>query len=95
MKKYIDYTDEEFLNAIAKASEEEKLIVFLGAGVSKLFGYPLWKEAAVHLIEYCQQQPKCNLTNEVKNLLLNEIHEPKKLMTIGYTMLHDVDESRA
>ena len=93
MKKYIDYTDEEFLNAIAKASEEEKLIVFLGAGVSKLFGYPLWKEAAVHLIEYCQQQLKCNLTNEVKNLLLNEIHEPKKLMTIGYTMLHDVDES--
>lgn len=35
---------EDFVAQIAKKIEDEELSVFLGAGVSKEFGIPTWKE---------------------------------------------------
>ncbi|MEK1364686.1 hypothetical protein HCZ09_07780 [Limosilactobacillus fermentum] len=44
--------DPEFIKVIRNAKKNEKLVFFLGAGVSMAQGYPDWNGYVRHLIEY-------------------------------------------
>lgn len=38
----IDYKDAAFRKSIVKAVNDDKLIIFVGAGISRLCGLPSW-----------------------------------------------------
>ena len=62
-----DYKDDKFIKQIIKAVNERKLIIFVGAGVSRLCGLPSWDQAANDLLEYCTKY--CDDFNYAKILL--------------------------
>ncbi len=63
---------------IIKAAKTGRLVVFIGAGVSKQVGLPLWKEFAYNRLETIYQNGLVDYRTycDLKNL------EPKKLLTI-------------
>ncbi len=63
---------------ILNAAKTGRLVIFVGAGVSKLIGLPLWKEFAYNRLEtiYRHGLVDYRTYNDLKNL------EPKKLLTI-------------
>lgn len=49
------YTDEEFnslVTDLVQAIRKQKLVIFVGAGVSISQGYPNWNDYVTHLIKY-------------------------------------------
>ena len=52
---------------IIKASEQGKLVVFVGAGASKIIGCPSWRELAVNVLQYLYES-KCINYHEFENL---------------------------
>ena len=51
------YTDEEFnslVTDLVQAIRKQKLVIFVGAGVSISQGYPKWNDYVTHLIKYWQ-----------------------------------------
>ena len=44
MKNNKNFTEEQCIELLAKELEKEKLIIFVGAGVSKNSGLPNWNE---------------------------------------------------
>lgn len=92
--------DLEKYNIIMDAHKKSKLVIFLGAGVSALWGCKRWKDLAEELIG------KCDL-NYWEKLKLKENHSdnPRKLITIAKHILGEkyfpelksclkIDESR-
>lgn len=63
---------------IIKAAKTGRLVIFVGAGVSKLIGLPLWKGFAYNRLEAIYQRGLVDYHTycDLKNL------EPKKLLTI-------------
>lgn len=59
---------------------DEKVAVFIGAGVSRLLGYPLWGELAFRAINYLKDEKIISFTEKEK--LLAEITDPKQLLSI-------------
>ena len=41
---------------LSKAANNGNLVIFIGAGISKLCGFPLWNETCNMLIDYCVNQ---------------------------------------
>ncbi|WP_338962308.1 MULTISPECIES: hypothetical protein [unclassified Spiroplasma] len=50
-KDYLDKNVEENIKFISSKIIEKKTILFLGAGFSANFGFPLWKELLISIIE--------------------------------------------
>lgn len=63
----------------------KKVAAFIGAGVSKLLGLPLWKELADAAIEYLFKQHRINYFEYKK--ILNEVVNPKEKMTIFHEFI--------
>lgn len=53
--------------ALIRASSEGKLVVFVGAGVSRIVGCPSWKQFAYRVLQYLYDT-KCINFHEFKNL---------------------------
>lgn len=82
-----NYNDPIFQENIKNAVNEGKLIVFIGAGISRLCGLPSWDEAANDLLDYCEKQPKCKFQNYDKQRILANIKDAREKITIGYYLL--------
>ena len=86
----IDYTDKDFRSAIVKAVNDGKLIIFVGAGISRLCGLPSWDDASNHLLEYCVS--KCqDFTYANKEKIIANVKDAKEKITVGYYLLHKED----
>lgn len=59
---------------------DEKVAIFIGAGVSKLGGYPLWGELANKAINYLWKEKSISFAEKEK--LIAEISDPKQLLSI-------------
>ena len=85
-----DYKDDKFIKQIIKAVNERKLIIFVGAGVSRLCGLPSWDQAANDLLEYCTKY--CDGFNYAKKeKIINNVKDAKEKITIGYYLLSKVN----
>lgn len=87
----IDYNDKDFRNAIVKAVNDDKLIIFVGAGISRLCGLPSWDDASNHLLNYCTEICKDNFTYAHKEKIISNVKDAKEKITIGYYLLNKVD----
>ena len=47
---------QEVKEKLSKAANNGNLVIFIGAGISKLCGFPLWNETCDKLIDYCIDQ---------------------------------------
>lgn len=78
-----DYKDKDFIDSIISAINEKKLILFIGAGFSRLCGLPLWNELAVSLIDQCVFDKDIGLNFADKELIMKG-KDAKTLITIAY-----------
>lgn len=87
----LTYKDKDsFLNTIIDAINHDKLILFVGSGVSKLCGLPLWKELANSLLKQCAKDPKC-VSFSFKDLdeTLRCIDDERELISIAKNILKE------
>lgn len=82
------YTDESFLNTIISAVNEKKLILFIGAGFSKLCGLPLWNTLADSLINACVEEDDINFSYADRNMI-SKNKDSKTLITIAYYLFEE------
>ena len=81
------FDDPSFVNSIISAINEKKLILFVGAGFSKLCGLPLWSDLANRLIDACVSDKDIELDYADRNLIIKD-KDSKMLITIAY-YLHE------
>lgn len=77
------YNDPDFVNSIISAINEKKLVLFVGAGFSKLCGLPLWNDLANRLIDKCISDEDIKLNYADRNLITKD-KDSKMLITIAY-----------
>lgn len=70
-------------------SKKEKFAVFVGAGVSKLLGIPLWDELAVRAINYLHEMNKISFVEAER--IIYERTSPKQKMSIFHQILPKED----
>ena len=68
------------------AHQKSKLIIFIGAGVSSLWGCKSWREMAIELIEDCFKYNKINYWQK-KVLIEKYNNSPRRLITIAKAKL--------
>lgn len=78
---------------IKEAAKAGKLIIFMGAGVSRLYGCDSWKELAERLIHKCHCLGLTKYKEKEHLLYLLEERREKKVITICKGLL-DSDEGR-
>lgn len=70
------------------ARKNEKLVIFVGAGISALWGCKRWKEMAIALIDSCYEGG--SIDHWAREILLNKYSgSPRKLITIAKNILKD------
>lgn len=72
---------------IIDAINNDNLAVFVGAGVSAIAGLPLWSQLAKDLIFECYSKDLYSYKD--KELILEQIHDNKQLITIAYGKLKE------
>lgn len=84
----------KFVESIIKAANENKLVVFVGAGISKLCGLPLWGELAHNLLLKCIDSDGLSFTYKDLELLERKSEDSRKKITIArHLMIKQKDES--
>ncbi|EME7142062.1 hypothetical protein PID89_002472, partial [Enterococcus faecium] len=95
-KYYTDQEFEEIVQSLAKAVNDFKLVVFVGAGISLSQGYPNWDGYVEKLIHYwqfnIQQHPETH--GKITNKLLSQFDQilkskntNKKKIDLVHTLL--------
>jgi|GEM_PF-5197300 len=79
----VDYRDPTFLNTLIQAVNEHRLVLFVGAGLSKLCGVPLWSELANALLEQCAQDERIAFRYDDLCKIKNRINDPRELISIA------------
>ncbi len=69
---------------IIKASENKKLAIFIGAGLSRFMGCSSWGELAVNLLQKCEEE---GLLNNYEKTVLSQSADFKKTITICSRLL--------
>jgi len=64
--------DSDFVNSIISAINERKLVIFIGAGFSKLCSLPLWNDLANRLIDACINDEDIELNYADKSLITKD-----------------------
>ncbi|MBN2833438.1 MAG: SIR2 family protein [Candidatus Delongbacteria bacterium] len=77
------FDDPKFVNSIISAINEKKLVLFVGAGFSKLCGLPLWGDLANRLIDACITDEDIDLNFADRSLVTRD-KDSKMLITIAY-----------
>ncbi|CCZ84974.1 uncharacterized protein BN742_01340 [Firmicutes bacterium CAG:631] len=90
----LNYKDQkEFLNQVIEAINKGQLVLFVGSGLSKLCGLPLWKELADSLLKYCASDSNCNFSYKQLNEISNYIDDERALISIGKNILRKTYKS--
>ena len=87
-------TNPEMPKEIEKAINENKFIIFIGAGVSRLVGCISWNELACRLIEECykkKDEKEKRLIDYRERELLLQLNDAKKQITIAKNILKNDD----
>ena len=71
----------EIPKEIIDAQNSGKLVVFIGAGLSALFGLPNWKKMALEILEKMHKDQRL-ITYSGKKQLEGEADDPRKLLSI-------------
>ncbi len=71
----------EIPEKIIDAQNSGKLVVFIGAGLSALFGLPNWKKMALEILEKMHKDQRL-ITYSSKKQLEGEADDPRKLLSI-------------
>lgn len=83
---FIVQEDLELPNEIKKLFlQNEKIGILVGAGVSKLLNFPLWKELGDSAIEYLYKKNKINYFEYQR--IINEVMDPKQKLTIFHNLV--------
>ena len=84
----LDYKDtEKFLNTIIEAINKKQLVLFVGSGLSKLCGLPLWKELSKDLLNFCDSDSKCKFTYKEMDEVTRYIDDERELISIAKNIL--------
>lgn len=83
MSKFKQYP--KIPNEIIDAIDDHRLIIFTGAGLSALFGYPLWRKFALDLVNECCSKNILSLSE--KEYLDNSSLTSMQIITIAYNRL--------
>ena len=86
--------EESFLKYVIDAINNDKLIVFVGSGVSKLCGLPLWRELAELLLQDCVNDKKCKFDYKNKHEILQSISDERELISIAENLLKNAHGTR-
>ena len=70
---------------IIEAAKRGRLILFIGAGVSKLVGCPSWSELASAVLDHARKNG-CIDFRQKHYLISNHAHDPRKLLSICINM---------
>src|SRR6185312_15645225 len=74
---------------IRRAKDEGKLVIFVGAGLSALWGCKRWKEMGAALIEACYARGRKLTYWEKESLITKYASSPRRLITIAKEVLGD------
>lgn len=77
----------EILNECLKTYPN--LIIFIGAGLSKLFGFPLWDDLANDLLDLCKNGKTKASNSEIE--IVKKNFDPINKITFAATFLDDID----
>lgn len=83
----IDYTNEDFIKALIDAVNEDNLILFIGSGISKLCGAPLWNELADTMLTECTKDEKYGFDCHKKEILLSRVKDERELISIAQNIM--------
>lgn len=90
----LDYKNtEKFLNTIIEAINKKQLVLFVGSGLSKLSGLPLWKELSKDLLNFCASDPKCKFTYKEMDEVTRYIEDERELISIAKNILKKAYDS--
>ena len=77
----MEYKDADFAGSIIQAINNNKLVLFIGAGFSKLCGLPLWTELAAKLMDSCVEEGLMDYSDRHQ---IVQGKDSKSLITIAY-----------
>lgn len=79
----------EIPDEILSALDNRKLVVFIGAGISALFGLPNWKNMARQILEEIHNEKPTLIPYSSKVCLENETDDPRRLLSIIQSICED------
>ncbi|MBF7150313.1 SIR2 family protein [Bacillus toyonensis] len=85
-KNTIEIPDINKYKDIIKAAKTGNLIIFVGAGVSRLLGLPSWEDYALEVLKNAEEEGV--IDSELSNLL-KEKEDPKKILTISKMLMDE------
>lgn len=85
-KNKIEIPDINKYEDIIKAAKTGNLIIFVGAGVSRLLGLPSWKDYALELLKNAEEE---GVIDSTLAKLLKENEDPKKILTISKMLMDE------
>lgn len=75
-----------FEDVIRRAAYNERLVLFIGAGVSQIVGCKSWKDFAKYQLEICHKNNKLINYHEYYHLKTANENDPRKLLSICKTI---------
>ena len=87
IKRLIEFQKEDFPD-LYRAIKNDSLILFVGAGVSKLYGPLLWTEMAMELVKIIRANKIISYAEE-DILVKDSIIDPRKVISICYELCKD------
>lgn len=84
----ITYEDKKFIDTIIEAVNNDKLVIFVGAGLSRLCGLPSWEKFAESLIDYCADDEKCKFDYGHSDLVKSKVTDKRELIAISKDILY-------
>lgn len=82
----MDFKDVEFQNSIIHGINNQKLVLFVGAGFSKLCGLPLWNELASALLNECVNK---ELIDHAAKSQIEKGKDARTIITIAYYLFKE------
>jgi hypothetical protein len=90
IEKFLQFQKEDFPD-LHQAAKEDNILLFLGAGLARMYGCPLWNEMAKELV-------KKSLASKIisyaeRDILSNEVEtDPRKVISICYSICSEKDK---
>ena len=72
---------------VLKAANEDRLVFFFGAGVSKLMGFPLWRDLSIQLLDSATQKGLISYSS--RQQIINNTTDNKLLASLVLSIYGD------